>query len=267
MIDYNQLRRLREKFNVPEDTIEKDYLIELMLDYIPSDNLLNEYFVFRGGTAIKKIYFPEFRYSEDFDFIVKPGIFLKKFGQIITDITERIHEDLPVELSVKQILTPQQGHLQIFLAFDIVREITAVKEFKIDIVEDRTLLKSKKRPIIFTYDDFRNLNRSLNTYNPESIAAEKILRILDVVDEPRDLWDLLHLLKSKIKSNIIKEQFAEKSGFDINAGTLIKAITKPNYQRTWEIRLKHQISLLPEYSSVVDELSSLIQQDFGKSNS
>jgi predicted nucleotidyltransferase component of viral defense system len=264
MIDYNQLRRLREKFSVPEETIEKDYLIELMLDYIASDSVLNKYFVFRGGTAIKKIYFPEFRYSEDLDFIVKPGNHLRKFGHIITNITERIREQLPLELDVKQILSPQQGHLQIFLAFDIVSEIRTVKELKIDIVEDRTLLRSKERMIVFIHDDFRNLNHSLNTYDLESMAAEKIVRIMDVVDEPRDLWDLFYLLKSKIKSNIIKEQFVEKTGFDINAVTLINAIKKPNYQRTWEMRLKHQISLLPEYRSIIHELTSLIHKSFGK---
>jgi uncharacterized protein len=33
-----------------------------------SDSLLRSLLAFKGGTAIKKIYFPDYRYSEDLDF-------------------------------------------------------------------------------------------------------------------------------------------------------------------------------------------------------
>ncbi|HBY57294.1 MAG TPA: hypothetical protein DEG96_05475 [Candidatus Atribacteria bacterium] len=38
--------------------------------YFSKYNFLCENLVFRGGTALKKIYFPEFRFSEDLDFVV-----------------------------------------------------------------------------------------------------------------------------------------------------------------------------------------------------
>lgn len=58
MIDYLQVQRLSLKNNISPEIIEKDYLIELVLFYFSKDNFLYENIVFRGGTALKKIYFP-----------------------------------------------------------------------------------------------------------------------------------------------------------------------------------------------------------------
>jgi len=262
MIDYNDIKRLKEKLGIPEETIEKDYLIELLLNYISLNNRFKRYLVFRGGTALKKIYFPEFRYSEDLDFVVKPGRNLNLFGQSLKEVISKINEELPVELNLKQILYPQRRYVQLFLSYNIVTEIKTVKELKVDIIEDNAVLKSKVRKIVFTYKDFINLSRSLNTYDLESITAEKMVRILDVVDEPRDLWDLLQLLNSKIKPKLISKAFIEKTGCNLDVGLLINSIKKPNYQRTWEIRLTNQISQLPEFGIVVSELELLIRRFF-----
>ena len=67
MIDFFHAQRLSLKNNVSPDIIEKDYLIELILFYFSQDTFLRENIVFRGGTALKKMYFPEYRFSEDLD--------------------------------------------------------------------------------------------------------------------------------------------------------------------------------------------------------
>jgi len=262
MINYNSIMRLKEKIDISEETIEKDYLIELLLGYISHNNHLRRTLVFRGGTALKKVYFPDFRFSEDLDFIVSMGKDFDSFEVSIKTMVSKIKKEWPIELYLKDALRPQKGHLQIFFLYDIVSEIKAIKELKVDIIEDYFVLKSRMRKIIFTYDDFADHNCSLNTYNLESIITEKMLRILDVVDEPRDLWDLLYLLKTDIKPELVEEAFTEKAGFDINKATLIEAINRSNYQRTWRTRLKNQISSLPEYKDVVNELELRITKLF-----
>ncbi len=262
MIDYKDLIRLKEKTGIPEETIEKDYLIELLLSYIPVNDYLKSCLIFRGGTALKKVFFPQFRYSEDLDFIVKPGGELKNIQQNMKELLNMINESWPVEISWENALYPQRGHLQLFVSYNIVSEIRTAKELKIDIIKDNTILNSEFRKILFTYRDFLRLHRRINTYDLESITAEKILRIIDVVDEPRDLWDLLYLLKSEINPELIKKAFVKKTGYKIDAAFLISAIKRPDYQKLWKIRLKSQLLLLPEYSTVVNELEFLIQKFF-----
>ena len=262
MIGYNSIRRLKEIRGVPEESTEKDYLIELLLSYLALNDFLKNHVVFRGGTAIKKVYFPDFRYSEDLDFIVKPGKKLNNYEGNINRALNEIQKELPVELNIVNILHPQKGHLQLFISYNIVPDILSAKELKIDIVEDNLVLPSKKRKIIFSFSDFKKLGRVLNTYDLESISAEKILRIMDVVDEPRDLWDLLYLLKSKVKIENIKKSFVEKCGANIDISNLLRAIKNPNYKKTWDTRLNNQIPKLVEYEHVIRKLEILIEKNF-----
>jgi predicted nucleotidyltransferase component of viral defense system len=61
------LKRLAGKCKVPVGTVEKDYILSLMLVILSNSDLAST-IVFKGGTAIKKIYYPEARFSEDLDF-------------------------------------------------------------------------------------------------------------------------------------------------------------------------------------------------------
>jgi hypothetical protein len=61
------LKRLAGKCKVPVGTVEKDYVLSLMLVILSNSDLAST-IVFKGGTAIKKIYYPEARFSEDLDF-------------------------------------------------------------------------------------------------------------------------------------------------------------------------------------------------------
>ncbi|MBI5574055.1 MAG: nucleotidyl transferase AbiEii/AbiGii toxin family protein [Elusimicrobia bacterium] len=263
MIDYNYVRKLSEEIGVPEETIEKDFCIELLLNRFCNSALLIKNLVFRGGTALKKMYFPEFRYSEDLDFILKSDDSLSIYEKTIEHILNEASKHLPVVLKIKSIFYPQRGHLQIFILYDIITEIHSTKELKIDIIEDSIVLPSQNRKTNFSFEYFKKLNCFLNTYNLESIIAEKIGRILDVVDEPRDLWDLLYLLKSKIKISDAKKSFRKKYGTEINVTSLCNAIKSKNYKKMWDVRLKNQIPNLTEYETVVKELEILIKSCFG----
>ena len=73
MIFEAQLRRLARELDVRLGYVEKNYLNSWVLWAVYTspygDNLL-----FKGGTALSKLYFPEtWRYSEDLDFGVEGG--------------------------------------------------------------------------------------------------------------------------------------------------------------------------------------------------
>ena len=54
--------------------IERDYLLSWVLAGISSGTALKETLVFKGGTALKKCYFGEYRFSEDLDFSGLEGV-------------------------------------------------------------------------------------------------------------------------------------------------------------------------------------------------
>ena len=259
MINYAQITKIASNLSLPEKTIEKDYFIEISLYYI-SQNKDLENLVFRGGTCLKKIYFPDYRFSEDLDFLVKEG--LGDISKNLLKVIEKLNQDFSIEAGEteeKRIL--KDGHLQMFFSYNIVPEIFSggEKELKVDILEDNFLPPFRKRPIKFSYQDLKKFKADLSAYNLESIIADKISRLFDVVDEPRDIYDLWKLITENLKFEKVKEIFYNKHGYSFDVKDLILEIQKQSYKVNWENRLSHQISNLPDFLKVKLDLERLIE--------
>ncbi|MBU4369866.1 nucleotidyl transferase AbiEii/AbiGii toxin family protein [Patescibacteria group bacterium] len=232
MINYTQITKIASNLLLPEKTIEKDYFIELLLYYISQNKDLKN-LVFRGGTCLKKIYFPDYRFSEDLDFLVKEG--LMDISKRLLKVIENLNKDFPVEageIEGKRVL--KDGHLQIFFSYNIVPEIFSGsgKELKVDILEDNFLPPFRKRPIKFSYQDLKKFKADLPAYNLESIMADKVSRLLDVVDEPRDVYDLWKLIAGDLKFQKVREIFQNKHGYFFNVKDLILEIQRQSYSKT-----------------------------------
>ncbi len=66
-------RRARES-GVRLDILEKDYALSYLLTAIAEEPTLEKELVLKGGTALRKCYFPDHRFSEDLDFSTRsPG--------------------------------------------------------------------------------------------------------------------------------------------------------------------------------------------------
>ena len=134
MIDYLQVQRLALKNNVSPEIIEKDYFIELVLFYLSKDSSLCENLVFRGGTALKKVYFPEYRFSEGLDFVIDSKKEINAYQEIIIQILQKISSDYPIKIDKRSIF--ERDRLQLFIIYDIIPDIRGVKELKVDILQD-----------------------------------------------------------------------------------------------------------------------------------
>lgn len=258
MIDYFQSQRLAELAGVPSETIEKDYFIELMLFYLAKDIEFKEKLIFCGGTALKKIYFSDYRFSEDLDFLVEEKESFEdcviKFGKII----EKINLEYPYAL--RKRFESESDRLQLFISYDIIPEIRAVKELKIDVLKDNYIPPILRKRILFGYEEFKYEKTELRVYTLESVVVDKLCRILDVDNEPRDLYDLWYLLKLGLNAGEIKKGFIKKVGYDIYYPNLLGAIRNEDYKQNWEIRLTTQIKDLPHYEFILEELEGLIEK-------
>ena len=260
MIDYLQVQRLSLKNNVSPEIIEKDYLIELVLFYFSKSSSLCENFVFRGGTALKKVYFPEYRFSEDLDFVIDSQKEIKVYQEIIIQILQKISTDYPIKIDKRSMFG--RDRLQLFIIYDIIPDIKGIKELKVDILRDYYIPKHERKRLLFSYPEFENKNLILETYALESVICDKIGRILDVDNEPRDLYDLWYLLKLNLDINIIRKEFKNKFGYEILIPNLLREIVKDDYKQNWENRLIYQIFDLPDFNMIIKDLNKLIKKKF-----
>lgn len=71
------------EFEAWAEVLEKDYALSYLLAGIAQTPSLGEKIVLKGGSALEKLYYPGYRFSEDLDFsTLKPGI-LPKGNELI----------------------------------------------------------------------------------------------------------------------------------------------------------------------------------------
>ena len=62
------IRNVAQSRGVQQSIVEKDYALSYLLAAVAATDGLSENLVLKGGTALKKLYFPEYRFSEDLDY-------------------------------------------------------------------------------------------------------------------------------------------------------------------------------------------------------
>jgi len=194
MLDELQLRKLSHTFNVPLGIIEKDYILTKFLFHLQE---LKSTLVFKGGTAIKKVYVDGSRFSEDLDFT---GI--KKIGK---EEIQKILPELNFQLKIKDITKFKLS--QVF-TLSYVGPLQYKNSFKLDIsYREKPLLKVKEKEIIHFYPDIEKF--SFPTLTLEEIIAEK-LRATYTRGKARDILDIYFLSTLPFHKTLVKKIFLQK---------------------------------------------------------
>src|SRR3989344_2467369 len=69
MINRKFIDHIGDKLGIQKrDLIEKDILLQMLLNELTKNKDFKDNFAFKGGTCLLKIYFGYFRFSEDLDF-------------------------------------------------------------------------------------------------------------------------------------------------------------------------------------------------------
>jgi predicted nucleotidyltransferase component of viral defense system len=72
MINKQDILDRAAEWQLRPEVVEKDYVLGWLLAAISSQRELQELWIFKGGTCIKKTYFETYRFSEDLDFTLAP---------------------------------------------------------------------------------------------------------------------------------------------------------------------------------------------------
>lgn len=68
MIKPGEIQKNALEAGVRDQQIEKDYVLSWILHGIALRFDFSDIFFFKGGTVLKKVYFKDYRFSEDLDF-------------------------------------------------------------------------------------------------------------------------------------------------------------------------------------------------------
>ena len=229
---YNRLLRLREKKNVQWELLEQDYLLSWVLAGISQVEELKSNLIFKGGTALKKTYFGDYRFSQDLDFTVS--------GTLPNDSTleslireackqaehlQAAYKD-PVYISVDWY-AEKEPHPHNQKAFTVKGQFPWHRDPRTAVMieittEEPVVLAPELRTIIHQeYDE--QLSASIYTYPLEEIVCEKIRAILQFAKKLHergwgrsrardyyDLWRIFSDYKEHLDLTIIPELVTKK---------------------------------------------------------
>lgn len=210
--------------------IEQDMVIERSLIEIFSDPFLKEHLVFRGGTALHKVYLkPQARYSEDIDLVQMNAEPIKETIDIIREKLSYLGTPI-----VKQ----KKNNNTIVFRFESESEPKMPMRLKVEINcrEHFSVFGYKKKKFQMNSPWYSG-EANLNTYSIEELLGTK-LRALYQRKKGRDLFDMWKgLTELKVKPVNIVEAFKEYVKKEN------KSITGKMFLRNMDLKMKERIFL------------------------
>ena len=90
----DRLRKAAQGLGVPIDVVEFAYGLSYVLAAMYARNDLRESFVFKGGTALEKVYFAGYRFSRDLDFTAVGGPRADELKRIVEAVARDVEHML-----------------------------------------------------------------------------------------------------------------------------------------------------------------------------
>lgn len=251
MLRKEELLKIAEAKHLSLFNAERDYLLEMILFSLY--NQIKDELVFKGGTAMYKIYRLN-RFSEDLDFT-----FMKHRKEIPRTI-QRVVGQLSLLGIYIQIKDIQDYRQQINVHLECKGPLYDGSKESLVFIPLNISLREKVQQATFEmlFSSYREIP-SFEVYvmTEQEIAAEKVRAILSR-DKARDVYDLWFLLKKGI---ILDKKLVEKklkiAGRHFNQKELLDAIAAK--EKMWETDLQKLIlGTPPIFEKVQKELTLLL---------
>jgi len=258
MIPQAEISKVAFREGMSDKVIEKDYVITWILLAL-ADSELADYLAFKGGTALKKIYFPDYRYSEDIDFTLTREVVNEDLLHLLSRTLEMLAKDQGFQYAVpEKKIEERPDSLTAYVNFvgPLLARLDS-RSIKLDFtLSEKLIFPIESKEIHSPYSDA--IARKFPTYALEEILVEKLCAIIGRT-EPRDIYDVNYLFRvSDIDFHKMSEAFREKAQFKgIDPSRLKESLNskKDKYVRMWNSRLKHQVKELPHLEETIRGLN------------
>ena len=261
MISSNTITAISKAENISWSIVEKDYFLTLLLESMSASQFLRDNFVFKGGTALRKIYFRHYRYSEDLDFTLKTQLTEKEIREAWESAFEYLKKQYNVDFSIRDFYSRKWFS-------DIKVQFIGLKGVKntvaLDILSDETVVGIIKEEDVF--NPYYEKKFSVPVYSIEEILAEKLRSLLQRT-RVRDYYDVWYLLThsgnrinmEKVKGIFIKKVEQKKLSFS-SKDQLLDQNKIDQARAYYQRQLGSHLTKLPPFDKLIAELRAAITE-------
>ena len=275
---YNRLQEARKRLGLPWEVLERDYLLSWILAGINHIPILRDTLVFKGGTALKKCYFGDYRFSEDLDFTAvghfPTGNDMESAMQAAClKAVELLDTFAPVDIVCERHVE-REAHPNQQESFDIRARFAWHHNLQthvmVEISVDEKLLRPRVvRDVLHDYGE--PLDAKISVYSLEEIVVEKLRAILQhyrtlqrrgwTRSRARDYYDLWRILSAHGDflnlSNFhefLKEKCTHRQVVFTDTASFFPEVMLTDIEKTWDQWLGPLVPQLPSYKRVIHEL-------------
>ena len=276
MISEAELRRTAGSWGADPMVVDLDYVLGCFLSQWYRDGA-TETMRFKGGTCLRKCYYPDYRFSEDLDFTAEKTMGLDHIEDMVRIAVEGVRQVFGVDLDVRPARTKTlrgnggEAYHQVRLYYrGPLRRTGEPRAIRLDITYEESLaLPPVPRPINHPYSDRELIaQRTVPCYDLREILAEKLRAVCGQrrFAISRDLYDL-HMLVELGAATLETVGPIVGPKFDAK-GLSIKALNpeelssrKSEFQRDWSQNLLHllpsgdQTAFADAWDTAVDAVS------------
>ncbi len=253
-MDADGLRRLTGQTQFDVATLEKDYALNWLIGviYAPDSPLANV-LIFKGGTAIRTVFSPEWRLSEDLDFTILKDVEAKAVQDGFEEIFINAKERSNIQYRFRQF---HATDYIILARIQFLGPLNHRNLIKLDISLDEKLVEDPVHVEVEPrYEDIHGF--TVLVYGLNEILVEKIRAIMQR-GYARDYYDVWRLMRERdFPLDRIREFLIRKCDFaDVRhePGLIFDESRLSEAESHWEDALGRLTPDLPAFELVVGEL-------------
>jgi len=284
MILQKEIATIAEHAGVTKTVIDKDWVLGHFIAAIFSIPDIKRNLIFKGGTCLRKCWFPNYRFSEDLDFTSLSGNF-EFTEKHLTEICGQVEGHTGIRahiVSLQPILyrdkkVGYEAVVRYWGADHSRNESPPIParwhtKIKIEIIlYEQIIFAPVEKEISHPYSDRLLPIGKIRSYGIEEVLSEKIRALVQrSYTAPRDYYDIWYLYShiNDLNWGEIKDAFYEKMKFKEFDFTGVDQLINPKNRNTvkhaWKNSLGHQIPArdLPDFAQVEEELIVLFNKVF-----
>jgi len=253
----NRLARTEGR-RIVEAVLERDYCLAWFLVGL-ARSPLRDALVFKGGTAVKRCYFGDYRFSEDLDFTLAHPLELEMIFAGLEPVYAEVQRASGIVFRFARAdRNRHQNSHTFYLAYEGPLPATSAKEVKVDItIRERLVRPVEAHPVLRGYEEYADLPEDalVRVYGLDEIAVEKLVALTDKArNEPRDIYDLWYLTsEGHVDFAGLLPEIEDKLAFrarrrDSITGEL--AAKEARLKKLWTVRLGPQMATIPPFEEV-----------------
>ena len=271
MIKPGEIQKKANQVGVRDQQIEKDYILSWILWGVANHEQLSKTVVFKGGTVLKKVYFEDYRFSEDLDFtLLNNEISNEQIFEWFNEIFDLIKEEANIPLKKidddeddeNKLKEEKEDGLNFYIGYvGPLGGFGNNKKVKVDISRSEKLeFEPVVKSAIVDYSDLEDYK--LLCYPLEELLVEKLRCTMQRM-QPRDYYDIWYLVEVEgMEVEYFTNEFRNKCiSKQQNPDDFHKKLEQklPQYKARWKNSMSDQIKDLPDFEQVDREVSRKIK--------